>query len=61
MKPLIRWIYSKIVNELFVPEYSTFAIGMKHNNHIWNSYLPEVLSLKVKTIKNGWQDVILER
>lgn len=62
LKRLIKKLYKHWVNELYVPEYLTFAIGYSNEacGVIWDSMLPDELVLRVKTVK-GWQDVTLKR
>ena len=63
VRKLIRYLYKRWVNELYVPAYQTFAIGYRNDatGVVWDSALPDVLSLKVKDTKGKWQDVILKR
>lgn len=64
LKLVISWLYRKFVNELFVPEYQTFSIGMKcegANAKIWNSFLPDVLSLKVRRVDGKWLNFTFNR
>ena len=60
MKKLIRWMYTRFVNDLFVPEYQTFSIATDHEGH-WNSFLPNTFVLHVKKKDGVWQDVCLKR
>lgn len=64
MKRIITWLYTKIVNEPYIPEYSQFSIGVKSDvipeAKYWMSYLPEILSVHFKT-KKGDRTLIFER
>lgn len=60
MKYICRWLYKRFVNELYVPEYQTFSIGMAETGS-WQSYLPDTLTLHIKTKEGVWQQTILKR
>lgn len=65
MKNLTKWLYRKIVNEIYIPEYKHFSIGVRGETipgaKCWMSYLPEVLVIHIKTKDDLWQDCLLER
>lgn len=60
---LVKWLYRKIVNELYVPDYQTFSIGLKHPEiaPTWNSFLPDKLTLHIKTKEGACQQAVLTR
>lgn len=59
MKSLIVYLYRKCVNEIYIPTYQTFSIGLggckRANAEHWNSFLPDTLTLHIKTINGCWK------
>lgn len=57
MTKLIKWLYEWWVDELYVPDHAAFSIGIKHPElaPIWCSFLPQVMTLHIKTKRHSWQ------